>query len=168
MDTVGLIFTIILIVAAVLVGLYFIGNKLMKKQDESQKMIQQNKQVVSAFVIDKKKQKIADANFPKGAFDKIPWYMKNRKLPMAKVKIGPQIITMIVEPNVFKTLPTKKNMKLEISGAYIMNYNTAKKGEPAHQAPRKLTFREKMMNKVQDLRKGMTKKSEDKKVKNGK
>lgn len=165
MDTVGIIFTIFLVVALVLVGMYFLGKKMMKKQDESQKMINQNKQMVAAFVIDKKKSKIADANFPKTAFEQIPWYMKIRKLPMAKVKVGPQIITMIVEPNVFKTLPVKKNLKLEISGAYIMNYSTSKKGEPKKETPKKLTFREKIAAKAAGLRKKAdeTGKTKDKK-----
>ena len=34
MDTMGVIFTIFLVVAAVLVGLYFLGRKLQKKSDE--------------------------------------------------------------------------------------------------------------------------------------
>ena len=158
MDTLGIIFIVVLAVAAVLVGLYFLGRHLQKKQDESQKMINQNRQVVQAYVIDKKKLKMSEANFPKAAMGQLPWYLKNRKLPMAKVKIGPQILTMLVDGKVFKDLPTKKNLKLEVSGAYILGYNTSKKGEKkAEQPPRKLTLREKLQARLDSLRKGKKK-----------
>ncbi len=152
MDPIGVVFTVILVVAVILVGLYFLGRKLQKKSDESQKMIDQNRQMVSAFVIDKKKMKLSEANFPKGSFDKVPFYLKYRKLPMAKVKVGPQIVTMLCDGNVFKTLPIKRNMKLEISGAYILGYSTAKKGEKKYEPPKKLSWREKLMAKAQGLR----------------
>ena len=152
MDALGITFTVILVVAAILVGLYFLGRKLQKKSDESQKFIDQNRQMVSAFVIDKKKMKLSAANFPKGSFDKVPFYLKYRKLPMAKVKVGPQIVTMLGDGNVFKTLPTKRNLKLEISGAYILGYSTAKKGEKKYEPPKKLTWREKLMAKAQSLK----------------
>ena len=152
MDPIGVVFTVILVVAVILVGLYFLGRKLQKKSDESQKMIDQNRQMVSAFVIDKKKMKLSEANFPKGSFDKVPFYLKYRKLPMAKVKVGPQIVTMLCDGNVFKTLPSKRNMKLEISGAYILGYSTAKKGEKKYEPPKKLSWREKLMAKAQGLR----------------
>ncbi|MBQ7063470.1 MAG: hypothetical protein IJM90_01075 [Firmicutes bacterium] len=158
MDTLGIIFIVVLSVAAVLVGLYFLGRHLQKKQDESQKMINQNRQVVQAYVIDKKKLKMSEANFPKAAMGQLPWYLKNRKLPMAKVKIGPQILTMLVDGKVFKDLPTKKNLKLEVSGAYILGYNTSKKGEKKpEQPPRKLTLREKLQARLDSLRKGKKK-----------
>ena len=152
MDPIGVVFTVILVVAVILVGLYFLGRKLQKKSDESQKMIDQNRQMVSAFVIDKKKMKLSEANFTKGSFDKVPFYLKYRKLPMAKVKVGPQIVTMLCDGNVFKTLPIKRNMKLEISGAYILGYSTAKKGEKKYEPPKKLSWREKLMAKAQGLR----------------
>ena len=153
MDAMGITFTVVLIVAAVLVGLYFLGRKLQKKSDESQKMIDQNRQTVPAFVIDKKKMKLSEANVPKGSIEKVPFYLKYRKLPMAKVKVGPQIVTMLCDGKVFKNLPVKRNMKLEISGAYILGFSTAKKGEKRPEPPKKLTWREKMAAKAKGLKK---------------
>lgn len=152
MDTVGIIFTVILGVAAVIIALYFLGKHLQKKQNESQQMIDQNRQMISAFVIDKGKMKLSDANFPKGSLDQIPWYLKNRKMPMAKVKVGPQMITMLVENKIYKALPTKRNMKLEVAGAYIMNFSTAKKGEKEIKAPEKKTMVDKLKEKTAKLR----------------
>jgi hypothetical protein len=43
------------------------------------------------------------------------------KAPLAKVKIGPQILTMFVDEKVFDSLPIKKEVKAEISGMYIIS-----------------------------------------------
>ncbi len=85
--------------------------------------------------------------------DSVPFYLKHRKLPMAKVKVGPQIVTMLCDGTVFKTLPVKRNMKLEISGAYILGYSTAKKGEKKPEPPKKLTWREKLSAKMASMTK---------------
>ncbi|MBR2262960.1 MAG: hypothetical protein IJ917_01220 [Firmicutes bacterium] len=148
MDTLGIIFTVILVVALLLVGLYFLGNKLQKKQAESQTMIQQNRQTISAMVIDKKKMKLTESNLPKQAIEGVPFYLKIRKMPMVKVKIGPQFMTMLCDPKVYEVLPVKRVLKLEISGAYILGFSTAKKGEKYVAPPRKLTLREKLQNKL--------------------
>ena len=160
MDTLGIIFTVMIVVALVLVGLYVLGNKLQKKQNESQKLIQQNKQIVSAMVIDKKKMKLAESNMPKQVLEGVPWYLKMRKLPMAKVKVGPQFITMLCDNSVFETLPVKRMVKLEVAGAYITGFSTAKKGEKVVERPHKLTFREKLQNKLNNV----SNKVEDKKA----
>ncbi|MBO6157658.1 MAG: hypothetical protein J6P72_00185, partial [Firmicutes bacterium] len=65
MDPLAIVFTVILVIAAIIAILYFVGRRLQKKQNESQQMIDQNRQKVTAFIIDKKKAKITEANFPK-------------------------------------------------------------------------------------------------------
>ena len=100
------------------------------------------------MVIDKKKIKLTESGLPKQAIEGVPWYLKLRKMPMAKVKIGPQFMTLLCEPKVFENLPVKKVVKLEIPGAYIIGFSTAKKGEKIVEKPRKLTFREKLQNKL--------------------
>lgn len=151
MDTLGIIFTVVIIVIIVLVGLYFLGRKLQKKQVASQEMIEQNRQQVSALIIDKKKMKITDSTLPKAAVNQVPFYLKMRKMPMVKVKIGPQIATLLCDGKVFKSLPVKKMVKIEIAGAYILGYSTAKKGDRKPEPPAKLTFREKLAAKIASL-----------------
>ncbi len=151
MDTLGIIFTVVIIVILVLVGLYFLGRKLQKKQVASQEMIEQNRQQVSALIIDKKKMKITDSTLPKAAVNQVPFYLKMRKMPMVKVKIGPQIATLLCDGKVFKSLPVKKMVKIEIAGAYILGYSTAKKGDRKPEPPAKLTFREKLAAKIASL-----------------
>ena len=151
MDTLGIIFTVVIIVILVLVGLYFLGRKLQKKQVASQEMIEQNRQQVSALISDKKKMKITDSTLPKAAVNQVPFYLKMRKMPMVKVKIGPQIATLLCDGKVFKSLPVKKMVKIEIAGAYILGYSTAKKGDRKPEPPAKLTFREKLAAKIASL-----------------
>ena len=57
MDTLGIIFTVVLVIAAIIAIMYFVGRRLQKKQAESQQMIDQNRQKITAFIIDKKKAK---------------------------------------------------------------------------------------------------------------
>ncbi len=151
MDALGIIFTIVLVIALIFVVLYFVGKKMQKKQAANAHLIQQNKQIISALIIDKKRTKITEANMPKSVMDEVPKRMRFQKVPLVKIKVGPQIITMFTDKNTFEALPVKKIVKLEVSGGYILGYTTQKKGEKKVEFERKLTWREKLANKLQDM-----------------
>ena len=150
MDTLGIIFTVVLVIAEIIAIMYFVGRRLQKKQAESQQMIDQNRQKITAFIIDKKKAKISEANFPKSVMEQVPRRMKWMKLPLVKLKSGPQIVTMFCDKQVFDAIPVKKQVQLEISGGYILGFSTGKKGEKKPEFERKLTWREKLARKVQE------------------
>ncbi len=151
MDALGIIFTIVLVIALIFVVLYFVGKKMQKKQAVNAHLIQQNKQIISALIIDKKRTKITEANMPKSVMDEVPKRMRFQKVPLVKIKVGPQIITMFTDKNTFEALPVKKVVKLEVSGGYILGYTTQKKGEKKVEFERKLTWREKLANKLDDM-----------------
>ena len=151
MDALGIIFTILIVIAIIFAILYFVGKKMQKKQAANAHLIQQNKQIISALIIDKKRTKITEANMPKSVMDEVPKRMRFQKVPLVKIKVGPQIITMFTDKNTFEALPVKKIVKLEVSGGYILGYTTQKKGEKKVEFERKLTWREKLANKVQDM-----------------
>lgn len=151
MDTLGIIFTVVIIIVAILVVLYFVGKKMQKKQAASMRLVEQNKQVISALIIDKKKTKITNANMPKSVMDQVPRRMRLQKVPLVKIKVGPQILTLFTDKNTFEALPVKKIIKLEVSGGYILGFSTQKKGEKKVEFERKLTWREKLANKIDDL-----------------
>ena len=111
---------ILVIVIALIVVLYFVGKKLQKKQEEQKAMMNANKQTVSLLIIDKKRMKIKDAQLPQNIVEQVPKLSRGIKMPMAKVKAGPQILTMFVDESVFDLLPVKKEVKAEISGMYIV------------------------------------------------
>ena len=120
----NLMWTIMMIVALVAIVavtvFYFINKWAGKKAAAQQDMVQQHKQTVSIYVIDKKKDKITNAGFPKAVADQIPRMAKLMKTPLVKAKIGPQIMTLVCDAKVFDALPMKKTVTVEIAGAYIV------------------------------------------------
>lgn len=119
-------FLIILgIVLAVLViafiVLSIVGRKLQKKQEESQSQMQAASQVTSILVIDKKRLKLKDAGLPKVIVENTPKYLRRSKVPIVKAKIGPKIMSLMCDEKIFPLLPIKKELKVVLSGIYIMD-----------------------------------------------
>ena len=150
MDGLGIFFTVLAIIAVILVVLYFLGKRLQKKQAESQALIDQNRQFIQAYIIDKKKAKITEANFPKSVIDQMPKRYRFIKMPLVKIKAGPQIVTMFCDKPVFEAIPLKTSFRLEVSGGYILGFSTQKKGEKKIVFERKKTWRDKINDKLND------------------
>ena len=74
------------------------------------------------YVIDKKRDKLKNISLPKAAQAQIPAYAKMMKLYFVKAKIGPQIVTLMCDKNVFNAVPLKKNIKAQISGMYLVDF----------------------------------------------
>ncbi len=121
------VLVIIAVILVILVILYFVGRKLQNKANSQQSIINQNKVTQSILVIDKKKQKAKDSNLPKMVQDQIPKYLRFRKLPLVKAKIGPKITTLMCDEKVFKVLPVKKMVKVDLAGMYIVGVKGYKK-----------------------------------------
>ena len=117
---------VIAVLAVVLVGLYFWGRKLETKYDEQQKIISDNKQAVTLFVIDKKKDTLTNLKLPKQVKDQLPRMYKKRKMPVVIAKIGPQIQTLLCDQKIYDVLPTKKQVKVELAGILIVNVVSGK------------------------------------------
>ena len=117
---------VIAVLAVVLVGLYFWGRKLQTKYDEQQKIISDNKQAVTLFVIDKKKDTLTNLKLPKQVKDQLPRLYKKRKMPVVIAKIGPQIQTLLCDQKIYDVLPTKKQVKVELAGILIVNVVSGK------------------------------------------
>ena len=88
---------------------------------EYNSLIQANKVTATIFVIDKMKDKLTNQNVPKALIEQTPKMLRGKKLPIVKAKIGPQIQTLIAEEKVYKQLPVKKMVKVDIAGMYIVN-----------------------------------------------
>lgn len=113
-----IVITIVLIVGVVV--LYFLGKKAQKKQNEQQAMLEANKQTVSMLIIDKKRMKLKEAGLPQMVVDQTPKLMRNSKLPIVKVKVGPQIMSLICDEKIFESVPVKKEVKATVSGIYVL------------------------------------------------
>lgn len=134
------IFAIVMaVVAAVLFGLYYAGKKMQKKQGEAQEQIDASKQTVSLLVIDKKKLKPAESGLPQAALDQLPWYGKRAKLPIVKAKIGPQIVSLMCDAEVYDIIPVKKECKVALSGIYIAELKSVR-GSKIPEKPAKVGF----------------------------
>lgn len=111
---------IVLVLIALMIVLYFVGKKMQKKQEESQSQMEAASQVASILVIDKKKMKLKDAGLPKIVLDNTPKYLRGSKVPIVKAKVGPKVMSLMCDEKIYPLLPVKKELKVVISGIYIM------------------------------------------------
>ncbi len=115
---------LIVLIIAVIVGiLIFLSKKAYKKMDEQNEFIEQNKMLQTAFIIDKTRDRITNIkSLPKAVTDNMPKRAALVKMYFVKVKIGPQILTlMTTDKHLYEALPVKKTVKIEIAGLYIVN-----------------------------------------------
>lgn len=114
----GIVLAVLIIVFIVL---SIIGRKLQKKQEASQSQMEAASQVVSILVIDKKRLRLKDSGLPKIVVDNTPKYLRRSKVPIVKAKIGPKIMSLMCDEKIFPLLPVKKELKVVLSGIYIMD-----------------------------------------------
>lgn len=109
----------VLIVAFIVLSI--VGQKLQKKQEASQSQMEAASQVASILVIDKKRLRLKDSGLPKVVVDNTPKYLRRSKVPIVKAKIGPKIMSLMCDEKIFPLLPVKKELKVVLSGIYIMD-----------------------------------------------
>lgn len=110
---------IIAIVVALMVALYFLGQRAQKKKEEQDEQIKATAQSVSMLIIDKKRMRMKDAGLPAQVMAQTPKMMQRSKLPIVKAKIGPRVMTLIADEQIFDDIPVKKEVKATVSGLYI-------------------------------------------------
>ncbi len=137
---VSIVVAVVLI--ALIIALYFLGKRAQKKQAEQQAMLEANKQTVSMLIIDKKRMKLRDAGLPQMVLDQAPRLMRGSKLPIVKVKIGPQIMSLICDEKIFDTVPVKKEVKAVVSGIYVLSVRGLHGRTEAPPAKKKSRFRQ--------------------------
>lgn len=143
---------IIVVLAAALVALTIYGRKLQARQESSQRELENAAQSVAMLVIDKKRMKLSQAGLPQIVIDQTPKYMRNRKVPIVKAKVGPRIMPLICDEKIFELIPTKKEVRAMVSGIYIMSVKGLHTNLEQHQ--KKLKFSQKMRNKLDEMRSG--------------
>ncbi len=109
------------IFGGILIGLYYLNRWATKKAAAQNTMVNSMKQSVTIYPIDKKKDKLENVTLPKGVIEQVPKYQKLLKTYFVKAKIGPQIVTLMCDKNVFEAMPLKKNVKVELAGIYIVS-----------------------------------------------
>ncbi len=120
MSTGTIIMIVILVVLiAALIALYFFGKKAEKRQAEQKEQMDAAAQTVNMLVIDKKRMKLKEAGLPAVVLENTPKYLRRTKVAVVKAKIGPKIMTLMCDEQVFPLIPVKKEVKAVVSGIYI-------------------------------------------------
>ena len=141
---------VLVVLIAALVALSIYGKKLQERQEQSQRELENASQNVSLLVIDKKRMKLKEAGLPQLILDQTPKYMRGRKVPIVKAKIGPRIMSFICDEKIFEIIPVKKEVRAVISGIYIMGVKGLHTNLDARQT--KLKFTDKMRLKMDSLK----------------
>ena len=122
-----LIMIIVIVVAlAIMFVLYRVGDKLQKKQSAQREKMVEAPQPMNMLIIDKKMLPMKDAGLPKMVMEQTPKRYQKAKLPIAKVKVGPQIMNMICDDAIFDELPTRGEVKAMVSGIYIISVKSVR------------------------------------------
>ena len=124
-----LIMIIVIVVAlAIMFVLYRVGDKLQKKQSAQREQMVEAAQPMNMLIIDKKM--LPSTLFPYTTLFRsggvTPKRYQKAKLPIAKVKVGPQIMNMICDDAIFDELPTRGEVKAMVSGIYIISVKSVR------------------------------------------
>ena len=164
---------VLVVMIAILVALYFFGNKLQEKQMAQREQIDAASQPATLFIIDKKIMPMRDAKLPKMVMDQAPKRYQRAKIPVVKAKVGPQIMTLICDEGIYDDVPQHGEVKVMLSGIYITSVKTLHKktkkmqeAEATSGKKRKKSLRERLLSKQASYQKQLdyeiaTKKSKE-------
>ena len=142
---------ILVVLIAAFVALYFMGKKAQTRQEEQRAQMEAVAQQVSMLIIDKKRLKMKDSGLPEAVISATPWYAKNSKVPVVKAKVGPQMMTLICDAEIFDEMPVKKEVKATVSGLYITKVRGLRGGNATVDTKKKKGLRAWALNKRKEL-----------------
>ena len=120
MKPIGIVLLVIaIILVAAMIVLYFLGKKAQKKKEEQDEQMKAAAQTVTMLIIDKKRMKMKDAGLPSQVMEQANKLMQRAKLPIVKAKVGPRVMTLIADEQIYDDIPVKKEVKATVSGLYI-------------------------------------------------
>ena len=150
MSPVTIVLLVILAVLIIgLVVLYFLGKKAQKKKAEQDEQLAAAAQTVSMLVIDKKRMRITESGLPQVVIDQTPKMMRRTKLPIVKAKVGPRVMTLIADEQIYDEIPVKKEVKATVSGLYITGVRGLR-GPLEKPVKKKKGFRAKLQEKYNE------------------
>ncbi len=139
-----LIIVAVVLVAALIV-LSILGKKAQKRKEEQDAQVAAASQTVNMLIIDKKRMPLKDAGLPQIVIDQTPKLMRRSKLPIVKAKVGPKVMTLIADEQIFDEIPLKKEVKASVSGIYITSVRGLR--GPLEKPQKKKSFRARMAEK---------------------
>ena len=90
--------------------------------------------------------KLKEAGLPDIVIENTPKYLRRSKVPVVKAKVGPKIMTLMCDAQVYPLIPVKKEVKAEVSGLYIVGVKGIR-GSLETPAPKKKGFFARLRNK---------------------
>lgn len=142
---------IIAILLIALIALYFLGKRLQKKKEESDRQMEAASQTIPMLIIDKKKMKLKDAGLPAIVYEQTPKLLRRQKVPVVKAKVGPRIQTFMCDAAVFDDIPLKKEVRVTASGLYITGVKGLRKPLEKAEKPGKKKFAQRIQEKARNL-----------------
>jgi len=137
------LWTLPIIIGITIIGfgvLYYFGKRMEKKQAESRAQLDAVAQTVTMLIIDKGKVKMKDSGLPQVVIDNTPKRYRRSTVPVVKAKVGPKIMTLMCDYEVYPLIPVKKEVKATVSGFYITAVKGVRGPLEVPQAPKKKGF----------------------------
>jgi hypothetical protein len=147
-----IILIVFAIVVAIGVGIYFLNRWANKRYAQQQDMVQKNKQSAKIYVIDMKRDRAANVKLPKVVMDNLPRTAKAVKMNFVQAKVGPQIVMLMCDKNIFAALDVKKTFNVELAGIYIVSVKGAKTKFEQKEAARAKKQRAKLVAKSEKIK----------------
>ena len=154
MKPIGIVLLVIaIILVAAMIVLYFLGKKAQKKKEEQDEQMKAAAQTVTMLIIDKKRMKMKDAGLPSQVMEQANKLMQRAKLPIVKAKVGPRVMTLIADEQIYDDIPVKKEVKATVSGLYITGVRGLR-GPLEKPVKKKKGFRAKLQEKYNEANAG--------------
>ena len=123
-----IITAIILIIGAVAIFLlYRKGSKMQAEQAEQKEKLVASAQKVTMLIIDKKRLPLQDAGLPQIVIDQTPKRARRAKVPVVKAKVGPKIMSLVADEDIYDQIPVNTSVHAMVSGIYITSVNNYRK-----------------------------------------
>lgn len=120
MRTLNIIAIVILVILIIIIiGLIIYGKWAEKKQAKQKEEMAAMAQTVPMLIIDKKRMKLKESGLPTSVIESVPRIGRGSKVPIVKAKVGPKIVNLTCDPELFAQIPVKKEVKAVVSGIYI-------------------------------------------------
>ena len=107
------------VIAATVAGWFFLKKRMEQKVSLQKDLVDQHKIATSILILEKRMDKVSNANIPKSVIAQIPKIYKFRKVPIVKAKIGPQVMDLLCDEDIFNKLPERKSVNVELAGIFI-------------------------------------------------
>lgn len=123
------IITAIILVAAgiAIFFLYRKGNKMQAEQQEQKEKLVASAQKMTMLIIDKKRLPLKESGLPQIVIDQTPKRARRTKVPVVKAKVGPKIMSLVADEDIFDSIPVNASVHAMVSGIYITSINNFRK-----------------------------------------